>query len=261
MRLIIFGLILAAVGCSGPVDPVQPDSCSVSVQSTWPANGSTTAHYRQHIEFYLSAPVKEAEILTDIPGSQWMNDEGTVVGFTPDADLEASTTYDIGLSYCGGTPNISFTTSSHGAAVTDLGSMVGNTFYADLSTIRFTSGGSVSDILLSIFDRGVLVQVLDIVDNSLSFRFGVAKIDTGFPEQDTCYRTLDQSDVDFSTNPLFTYATDLLQFDAFLTQLSLRDFILEGSIEESQLNILQDRLDVLYDELQTPIIVMILFSC
>jgi hypothetical protein len=55
-------------------------------------------------------------------------------------------------------------------------------------------------------------------------------VDSDFPVQDTCYRTLDESAVNFSANPLFTYATDLLQFDAFLTQLSLRDFTLEGSI-------------------------------
>ena len=65
---------------------------------------------------------------------------------------------------------------------------------------------------------------------TFSFRFAVAKADSEFPEQDTCYRTLDQDEVDFSANPLFIHETDLLQFDAFLAQLSLRDLSIEGSI-------------------------------
>ena len=230
MRLPLYLSFLLAASCSGPVDPLGPETCQISVQSTWPANGSTSAHYRQNVEFYLSSPISEAAVLTEVAGSHWLSDDGLVVGFRPDEDFEPNTTYEFGLSYCGGEPQISFTTSSHGLTVMDPQSVVGTTFLMDLSAIRFQSAENVAEILLSIFDRSVMVQVLQMDDDTLTFRFAVAKEDTSIPEQDTCYRTLDQTEIDFSQNPLFVHETDALQFDAFAAQLSLRDLSIEGSI-------------------------------
>ena len=93
-------------------------------------------------------------------------------------------------------------------------------------SVKFTSGENVSDILLSIFARDVMLQVTDVSSTALSFRFAVAKEVGGVSQQDMCYRTLEQSDVLFDTNPLFTFDTDLLEFDAFAAMLRLRNLSL-----------------------------------
>ena len=237
MRLLLSLSFLGVLSCSGRVEPRQPESCQITVQSTWPENGTMDAHYRQNVEFHLSSPITEATVLTDLPGTQWISDDGLMVGFQPDADFEPNTTYDFGLAYCGGEPQISFSTSSHGLTVMDTASLAGMTFLADLNSIRFQSAENVSEILLSIFDRSVMVQILDIDDETLSFRFAVAKNNTSVPEQDTCYRTLDQTEIDFTENPLFVHQADALQFDAFTAQLSLRDLRIEGSIAPDGLSL------------------------
>ena len=237
MRSLLCLSFLWATSCSGPVDPLEPEPCQVTVQSTWPANGSTSAHYRQSVEFHLSSPIEEATVVSDVAGAQWLSEDGLVVGFEPADDFEPNTTYAFGLSYCGGEPEISFTTSSHGLTVMDPSGVVGTTYLMDLDAIRFESAENVSEILLSIFDRSVLVQVLELDESALSFRFAVAKNNTSIPEQDTCYRTLDQTNIDFTANPLFIHQTDSLQFDAFAAQLSLRDLVIEGSIAPDGLSL------------------------
>ena len=229
MRPMLLALLFGQFSCSSPVEPEPPELCNVTIQSTFPVNGSTTAHFRQNVEFHLSAPISEADVVTNVPGNQWINEDGTVVGFTPDSDLKANTSYDFGLDYCGGTPEISFTTSSHGVEVSDPVTLDGMTYFVDLTTIRFVSGGSVSELLLSIFERSLLLQVMDVSEGALAFRLAVAKGDTTFPEQDICYRTLDQPDIDFTANPLFRHTNESVQFDAFTAQLTLRDVVLEGS--------------------------------
>ena len=57
MRRSLLSIWILLLSCSSEVEPLKPEACSVVVQSTWPQNGSMTAHYRQHVEFHLSAPV------------------------------------------------------------------------------------------------------------------------------------------------------------------------------------------------------------
>lgn len=247
MRRILFPILLLLVSCSSEVEPVEPGTCSVVVQSTWPENGSTTAHYRQHVEFHLSAPVDEATVSTDVAGFQWVSDDGLTIGYTPDTDLEPSTEYKMKLSYCGGEPEISFTTSNHGGAITDVMPLIGASYYLDLRTIKFFSGGNVSEILLSIFARNVLLQITDASPDALSFRFAVAKESEAVAEQDTCYRTLEQSNVAFDTNPLFTFNTELLEFDAFSAMLRLRSLSLEGSVAPDVLSLAGITFNVVLD--------------
>jgi hypothetical protein len=216
-------------GCSGPVDPVEPEPCGVSIASTWPEHLATDAHYLQDIEFHLSESVEDAVIITDLEGTQWMRDDGKTIGFTPLEPLKAQTSYTMGLEYCAGSPEISFTTNSHGIAVTDLAFLQDTTFMVDLADARFAEGGGVADILLSLFDRQVLFQFTSVTESAIGFNFSVAKQGTAFPEQDTCFRTMALEDVDFD-NPMFLLEADLLQFDAFLAALSLRDFYVSGSV-------------------------------
>ena len=247
MRRLLFSILVLLCSCSSEVEPVVPDSCSVVVQSTWPDNGSTTAHYRQHVEFHLSAPVDQATVGSDIAGFQWVSDDGLTIGFTPDTELEPSTEYRFTLSYCGGEPEISFTTSNHGVSISDEQSLIGATYYVDLRTIKFFSGGNVSDILLSIFARNVLLQITDASAEALSFRFAVAKESAAVAAQDTCYRTLEQSNVMFDTNPLFTFNTELLEFDAFSAMLRLRSMSLEGSVAPDVLSLAGISFNVVLD--------------
>ena len=151
------------------------------------------------------------------------------------------------LSYCGGDPEITFTTSNHGVPLADANALLGATYFVDLGSIKFTSGENVSDILLSIFARDVMLQVTDVSSTALSFRFAVAKEVGGVSQQDMCYRTLEQSDVLFDTNPLFTFDTDLLEFDAFAAMLRLRNLSLEGSVAPDVLSLAGVRFSLVLD--------------
>ena len=91
-----------------------------------------TAHYRQHVEFHLSAPVDEATVVTDVPGFQWQSDDGRTIGYTLGHQLEPSTQYRMALSYCGGEPEITFTTSNHGVPLADANALLGATYFVDL---------------------------------------------------------------------------------------------------------------------------------
>ena len=75
-------IILGLLACSKPVDTIDVETCTITVQETWPTQNATTAHYRQDIEFVLSESAPDAVVVTDIPGVQWSRDNDTIIGLS-----------------------------------------------------------------------------------------------------------------------------------------------------------------------------------
>lgn len=211
------GLALASVlGCNGDSKDDTGDggtgdggttgSCEVEVDSTFPADGETSAYYRTTIEFELSDPdptgtpsVTVADAAgTAVAGSSALNEDGDVVIFTPDSPLSASTSYTATLDYCAGNPAISFTTGSLGGALT--ADLVGNAYVIDLDGADFVEPAGVADLLLGQLENSILLGV-QATSPDLEM-IGAISVD-GATDQDMCNESIPFPSADFSQSPYF----------------------------------------------------------
>ena len=226
---------LALFGCTAPAtqdtaaaQPSEP-TCEVRVESTWPVDGSTAAYFRDPIEFLLSEAVDSATVDAPVDGTTTLEDGGTLVRFLPDAPLDPDTLYSFGLDFCGGSPTVSFTTSSYGSPLTDSGAMVGATFATSIGDARWTIGGGVGPVLASVLDRYVLVAITAATTEHLSMRVAVGE-QGGDEDQDPCSRTVDVPDIARVDGTWFSLEAASLAWDAWDSNIEPVDVHLSGTL-------------------------------
>jgi len=227
--VLLAGVLFSGMACTQNVEGPQRDPvCTTTIESTYPTAGATNFYYRDAIEFYLSDADPTAVIVTDIVGEQYFSEDGTTILFVPDLPLEPLTEYEVGLDYCHGTPSISFTTSELGGDIVSLDELEGKTYLFNLEHARYSAGGEVAEALLAIFNKDILIQILEATQESIALRGAVGESIDGQAAQDICYRTLDLSDLGIASAD-FTYEDAELVIDFYETELSFLDLWLSGT--------------------------------
>ncbi len=202
--------------------------CEITVDSTWPEDGATDAYYRDAISFHLSAADPTAQVSADFAGTQTTTDDGATIIFTPDAPLEPSTAYTVTLDYCYGAPSISFTTSSLGESITDMGALNGAIFELDTSSVHWVSSEGVGGVLAGLLNRPILMQIQGYDGKNASALLAIAE--SGSDRQDFCYRSYQVDGLDLSALPLMTYSVAETSFSFYKDDLSCYDINIEGTI-------------------------------
>jgi hypothetical protein len=230
-------LLLLLPGCfaklqSGEDTSPEADAetCDTVIDATSPFPGQTDAYWRAPLFFTFSAPDPTATVEAPFPGTQRWDDTGTVLTFTPDAPLSPATAYTVGVEFCGGTPEIPFSTSAYGQPIADPAALVGQTWALDLGGGRFVEGDGIAAPLSSFFDRSVLFQVTTLGAAGLGLRVGVSGSTPAQGSQDECFGTVDLSGVDTSEAPYFELDVHDFVFGAWEGDLALIGFRLEGTI-------------------------------
>jgi hypothetical protein len=227
--VLLSAALLLSAGCENNIEDNQREpTCTTTIDSTYPADGSTNFYYRDSVEFFLSDADPTAKVITEIDGNQYVSEDGKTILFVPDQALEPLTTYEVGLDYCHGSPSISFTTSELGGEITSLEDVEGNTYVFNLDHARYTSGEQAAKALLAIFNKEVLIQILEATENSVSMRGAVGETVDGIVEQDLCYRTLDLAEFGVE-NADFSYEDSELIIDFYETELSFLNLWLSGT--------------------------------
>jgi len=224
-------MLIALLGCAGGVVDTYQDtatSCEVTIDETYPIHGTEDAYYRGAIEFHLSEPDPTALVVADFTGIQTTRGDGSVIVYTPSVPLDPSTSYTVGLEYCRGAPEISFTTSALGTELADPSILEGKAYSFDLLDARFQAGREVAETAATFFDRNLLASVSSVDGDWLHIRLGKALEDTA-DTQDFCARTVDLPSANFRNMPWFHIQTDELEFGAYAADLSLLQLQLSGT--------------------------------
>ena len=216
-------------GCGGSIqEQQQGPTCGTTIVATYPVDGSTNFYYRDAVEFYLSDADPTAVVDTEIAGEQYTSEDGKTILFVPDQALDPLTEYEIGLDFCHGNPSISFTTSELGSEIASFNEIEGNTYVFHLEAARYTAGGEVAAALLAIFNKDILIQILEINTASIAMRGAVGESIGGVVEQDICYRTIDLEELGVDSAD-FYYEDAELVMDFYHTELSFLNLLLSGT--------------------------------
>jgi hypothetical protein len=228
-HLLLIQTLWLGVGCDNDIEEGHREpTCNTTIDSTYPADGATDFYYRDAIEFYLSDPDSTATVVSDIDGDQFTSEDGKTILFVPSQALEPLSTYEVGLDFCHGQPSISFTTSELGGAITSLSDVEGNTYVFNLAHARYTQGGQAAKALLAIFNKDVLIQILEATESTIAMRGAVGETIEGTVEQDICYRTMDLAELGVESAN-FSYEDSELIIDFYETELSFLDLWLSGT--------------------------------
>jgi len=217
--------------CYG-TDSELPDSfygdCDVQVVDTVPSNGAGNVYHRDAVTFTLTSPDPTAVVFADFPGTQSVSDDGLTISYVPDRPLEPDTAYKVGLDYCYAQPEIRFTTSELGEPLESDLELLGVSWIVNPVGGDYLEGSGFASIMASVFDRDLVVQVIDVDGADLTMRLGVA--DESGSEQDECFRTIDVTTVDFSEEPYLQFFSDRMSVQSFNGSLTLHDVDLTGTI-------------------------------
>lgn len=200
------GYVLAEDGNCYLVGDSGDEGCSVTIRSTTPTTGSADAYYRGAIEFELSATDPTAQIVTDIPGSQSVRGDKTIV-WTPSAPLDPSTSYEATLHYCGGDATIDFTTSALGRPLdVDESDLVGRTYNLALADARVVEPAGIGSLLGQYLTVDILVSVSSADAEQIEMIGTLSREDSDPPTQDFCNPTIPFSAGAFGDSPYFRFA-------------------------------------------------------
>ena len=227
----IFAVFAFATGCENAAQDAvwEGPDCGVTVSSTYPVDGSTDVYYRTPVEFSLSVADPTASVVTDTPGVQVISEDGLTVRFIPDYGFEPDADHSIGLDYCGGEPEIGFSTSMHGAEfVIDPTDLEGQVWSIDMLQARYPEGSGYSEVIGSLFDRNVLLGVVSADTDSLALRLSLAESDD--VSQDECFRTVDLGKTVILDGPDFAYSAGQFGFGAYASEMELMDVQSSGTI-------------------------------
>jgi hypothetical protein len=220
---------------SGGGDPGP--TCATTVTQTQPVNGATDHYYRDPIVFELSEPDASAVVLTDMAGSTTVSEDGIMVTFTPDVPLEPATAYTVGIDYCYGSPEISFSTSAYGASLEASTDLEGAVFSLSFSAGDFTIGDNAGELMGAVFTRPVLIQLQDTDGPYMDIVAAVGKAGVSPVEQDTCARTLRISHVSNDILPYIDGRAEDQEFGAHGGLLRFDTFEFSGTIAADGLSI------------------------
>jgi len=215
-------------GTSGGPGGGTGGDCDVEIDDTIPAHGASDAYYRGDIVFELSDPDPTASIsVGGVSGVSVLSDDQETVTFTPSAPLNPSTDYTATLDYCGGSPAISFSTSSLGSSpVTSLDE--GATYALDFTSGRWVEPAGVGSILEAYLEASMLLSVVNVSGASLDMRFGLG-LEEDPEQQDFCQTTTELRGLDYSDAPYFQLGPADLELSIGGVELEFLDFMLSGT--------------------------------
>lgn len=204
------------------------ETCTTTVKSTMPADGSTTANYRADIYFELSAADTTATITTDIPGTQQASSDGKTIYWVLSGPLDSSTSYTVTLDYCGGSVPITFTTSEVGPAV-DAGTVQDKTYALDLAHAHIAEPPGIGSVLSTYLTQQVLIGVQSLSGSDLQM-IGALGIEGSSPaSQDYCSPSIPFPSADFSANPYFQIGPQDTEFSVAGYDIAIESLNITGS--------------------------------
>ncbi len=229
--------LFALTACSGGDDTTDTadtdtnsEACDVEIDETIPASGAFDAYYRGNIEFILSDPDPTATIVTDIPGTLSVLDDGERIVWQLSAPLAPSTSYTATLKYCGGEAPLSFTTSALGTPIEDGVELVGKSFAIDLSTARIVEPAGIGDVLGSYLTQSIIVGVTDVSDTQIQMVGALGKEGSNPPAQDFCDPTIPFPAADFSQAPFFSIGPEDTELRVAGFDITIGQLVIEGTL-------------------------------
>ena len=180
LPMLAAGLLLSAMGESCDCGSTKEtgdtaQACDVEVDGSYPTDGATDFYYRADVEFYLSdadtdgSPTIVLEGPSgEVSGTTSYSEDMETVYFTPDDYLNASTSYTATLTFCGGEPSVSFTTSDLGTDLTE--DLVGKTYLVELGSARIVEPAAVAGLLAQYEDEipGILIGVMAVEGDTIT---------------------------------------------------------------------------------------------
>ncbi len=207
-------------------------SCSVTLDSVWPADLTPDAYYRTSIEWaFTGYDATATGSLTTAAGDpvagvqDW--DANTLI-LEPDMPLEPAADYVATIDWCGGSLSTSFTTDDVGTP-TPAVDLTGRTYELDISQGRFVEPPGVGPLLASIADLVLLVGVDTATATNLELIGARPDPTVTFPAQDLCTESFDFPVADFDDNPYFEAGPQSASFSAQGITLALDDMELSGA--------------------------------
>jgi hypothetical protein len=204
--------------------------CETVVTATEPENGAIDHYYRDPIRFILSEPDATAVMVTDVQGTTTREADDRTIVFTPDAPLDPSADYTVGLSYCYGDPQISFATSALGQSLDAGVELEGRVFSLDLTSGQYTVGERVGDLLNVVFTKRLLFSLENVSGDSLEVLAAVAEANSNTSPQDLCARTVRVEGVDISEAPFFSKEILDFSFGSHDGELRFARFAVSGTV-------------------------------
>lgn len=218
----------SATNDSGSGD--EAPSCTTVVTSTDPVNGSMEHYYRDSVRFHLSEPDPTAQVITDVVGDTTREDGGSTIVFEPRGNLSPSTEYTMGLDYCYGEPEITFTTSHYGVPLEASADLGGRSYSIAFNSGEYTVGENAGELLNAVFTRPVLVQFEEISGGFVDITAAIGMPEVQPPKQDMCARTITLRQVSINELPLLSGGVADFEFGAQGGILRFASLTFEGTV-------------------------------
>jgi hypothetical protein len=207
----------------------DPEGCDVEIDETIPTSGAIDADYRASVEFHLSDPDPTATATSSVAGTSWRNADNDIVYFTPDAALAPSTPYTVSLTYCAGTADLAFSTSSLGTSISDPeGTLKDKTFELLLGDARIVEPDGIGSVLSSYLTQAILVGVVS-VDTDIQMMGAIGKEDVSPAAQDYCDPTIPFPSADFSQQPFFQIGPETTTLAVAGYEITIEDLAISGT--------------------------------
>lgn len=198
-RLLLLALSFAACTDKGDDTGSTATQCTATVASTFPASGEEQ-FYRDDFGFVLSAPDASASIVTDVPGTLSVSEDGLTLAWVPTEPLAPSTAYTASLEWCGGSAPLSFSTSALGTPLADPGAILGNVYELDLPNANIVQPAGIGGVLSTLLEV-VLTEVVVVTADEVDVLGAVAVPNSDPATEDYCIPTIDFPAADFSEQP------------------------------------------------------------
>ncbi len=206
-HLFLLGLttlaLVAVWGCDNGDDDDSSDdddttSAVAEIKETEPQEGATDFYHRNNIIIEFTDEVTGAQIVLnadgggEIAGANSLNENSTELTFDPTDALEPSTSYTATISWDDHADvDLHFQTSSVGTPVGDESAVVGNDYFLDLSTAKFTQPPGVGNLLAQyLTDVFVIMHIKGIDGSTIDVYGGIVEKDGNDYIQDLCTPTL-----------------------------------------------------------------------
>lgn len=235
MKNILWLSLIALTGCVETKETETDtadgttDACSATVASVTPADGEEGVSVSNAVVVTFSEARSDASVSLDgVAGSVTASEDGLSVTFTPDAPLEADTTYTVTASICGVVTTSTFTTASAwGVDIT------GRTYAIDLggSDVQWIqpSGGS---LLAGLLETPYILVMVESSGSELDLLGAAGWEVDGNVEQYPDAPAIDFAPADFSTAPAFTSPPTDASLSVSGTTVTIYDLALSGTFSE-----------------------------
>ena len=217
-------------------EPVE--QCDITIAGTIPSDGGGAWFYRNPaiITFSEENPTVAFSVTdsagSDVPVSFTWDDVRLNASVLPDSgSWNPSENYSLTIELCGKSPSISFSTSEIGTPLEeDPSTLVGNTYFIDLSSAEYSEPPGVGTLLSLYLDMPLLLGVKNVDATVIDFEAYLGYRDDVSPD----WMAVDMDPwifdgADFSTQPFFAAYTELLTIPYGSVDIPVHGFAIEGT--------------------------------